>query len=68
MWWIDKKRRRENEMKRNDKWIGNQIGDEGAKRISESLKINTSLTELDLIGDEKKMEREYNERNEEMNR
>ena len=34
-------------------WIGNEIGDEGAKTISESLKINTSLTTLDLGGDEK---------------
>ena len=34
-------------------WIGNQIGYEGAKTISESLKINTSLTELSLGGDEK---------------
>ena len=49
-------------------WIGNGIGDEGAKRISESLKINTSLTKLDLIGDEKKMEREYNEKKWKMNR
>ena len=40
----------------------NKIGDEGAQAISESLKINTSLTKLDLIGDEKKMEREYNEK------
>ena len=40
-------------MKRNEKWIGNYIGDEGAKRISESLKINTSLTKLNLRGDEK---------------
>ena len=40
-------------MKRNEKWIDNQIGDEGAKRISESLKINTSLTELNLESDEK---------------
>ena len=38
---------------RNDKWIDNQIGDEGAKTISESLKINTSLTSLNLGGDEK---------------
>ena len=37
----------------NDKWIGNEIGDEGAKAISESLKINTSLTSLDLRCDEK---------------
>ena len=41
------------EMKRNDKWIGNGIGDEGAKAISESLKINTSLTSLNLYSDEK---------------
>ena len=34
-------------------WIVNQIGFEGAKTISESLKINTSLTELYLGGDEK---------------
>ena len=40
-------------MKRNEKWIDNDIGDEGAKAISESLKINTSLTKLDLGSDEK---------------
>ena len=40
-------------MKRNNKWKVNQMGDEGAKTISESLKINTSLTELNLEGDEK---------------
>ena len=39
-------------MKRKVKWIGNKIG-KGAKRISESLKINTSLTTLDLERDEK---------------
>ena len=38
-----------NELK---EWIGNEIGDEGAKAISESLKINTSLTSLHLYGDE----------------
>ena len=51
------------------KWIVNEIGDEGAKAISESLKINTSLTELNLYGDEKirkckrekKMKRNENE-------
>ena len=31
----------------------NGIGTEGAKAISESLKINTSLTYLNLSGDEK---------------
>ena len=34
-------------------WIDNQIGDEGTKTISESMKINTSLTILDLGSDEK---------------
>ena len=32
---------------------GNNIGDEGAKMISESLKINTTLTKLDLDGEER---------------
>ena len=31
----------------------NNIGDEGARMISESLKTNTTLTELNLEGDEK---------------
>ena len=52
---------RKNEINRNNKmiiwiiwiiWTGNNIGDEGAKMISESLKINTTLTYLDLRGDE----------------
>ena len=34
------------------KWTDNDIGDSGAKMISESLKINTTLTYLDLWGDE----------------
>ena len=33
-------------------WTDNKIGDEGARMISEALKINTTLTELDLSGDE----------------
>ena len=32
------------------KWTGNSIGDEGASKISESLKINTTLTQLNLSG------------------
>ena len=59
------------EMKRNDKWIVNRIGYEGAKAISESLKINTSLTELSLGGDEKirnENERIEIKRNEKMKR
>ena len=55
MWWKDKKwkEERKEENKNDEQWIGNEIGCEGAKAISESLKINTSLTELDLRGDEK---------------
>ena len=32
-------------------WTDNNIGDEGASKISESLKINTTLTQLYLWGD-----------------
>ena len=31
-------------------WTVNNIGDEGATKISESLKINTTLTQLNLGG------------------
>ena len=34
-------------------WKGNDIGAEGAIAISESLKTNTTLTELDLECDDK---------------
>ena len=33
--------------------IGNKIGDSGARMISEALKTNTTLTQLDLSSDEK---------------
>ena len=49
-------------------WIDNGIGTEVAKTIGESLKINTSLTSLNLECDEKirneKERRKGNERNE----
>ena len=32
----------------NGKWTDNNIGTEGAKTISESLMINTTLTQLNL--------------------
>ena len=48
------------------KWIDNGIGTEGVKTISESLKINTSLTDLNLGSDEKiwneKEKMKWNER------
>ena len=34
-------------------WTDNNIGESGARMISESLKNNTTLTKLDLWGDEK---------------
>ena len=34
------------------KWTANKIGDEGAKKISESLMINTTLTKLNLNSDD----------------
>ena len=41
-------------MNRNEanEWIGNNIGAEGAGMISEALKCNSSLTELDLSCDD----------------
>ena len=33
-------------------WTGDDIGDSGARMISESLKTNTTLTTLYLEGDE----------------
>ena len=40
---------------KNDKneIIGNKIGDEGARMISEGLKSNSTLTYLNLYSDEK---------------
>ena len=52
-------------------WIGNKIGDEGAKAIGEALMINTSLTSLNLASDEKiwnENERKEKNESEEMNR
>ena len=39
----------ENEM---NKWTDNGIGAEGASRISEALNVNTTLTVLEMSGDE----------------
>ena len=47
------KNEKEKEMKMKwSKWTGNEIGDEGASKISESLKVNTTLTKLGLSCDE----------------
>ena len=55
MWWKDNAIKWD-EWNDNEQWIGNEIGGEGAKAISESLKINTSLTELNLGRDETTMQ------------
>ena len=52
MWWIRIKTKREGNENEKNKWTGNEIGDEGASKISESLKVNTTLTELNLSCDE----------------
>ena len=36
----------------NEKWTDNNIRDEGAAKISESLMTNTTLTYLNLDGDD----------------
>ena len=50
---IENEKERREWKRRKRKWIDNRIGDKGAKAISESLKINSSLTTLLLGGDEK---------------
>ena len=41
---------------------GNGIGIEGAKSMSEALKSNTTLTSLNLCGEEEEREREREKR------
>ena len=49
-WNVEKKWK--SKYKTMKKWPDNNIGDEGAVRISESLMINTTLTELYLFCDD----------------
>ena len=42
--------------------IDNGIGKEGAEMISRALKINTTLTELDLSGGKERLINELNEK------
>ena len=44
---------------------GNRIGNEGAKAMSEMMKVNSTLTELNLDGEEERKEREEKEKKEE---
>ena len=39
-------------MNNKNEWIGNKIGAEGARMMSESLKTNSTLTNLNLSSDE----------------
>ena len=48
------------------KWTGTDIGAEGAAKISESLMTNTTLTTLDLYGDDNINESKRNKINNEM--
>ena len=41
-------------------WTDNDIGAEGATQISETLKTNTTLTSLDLLGDDKDNNKQVN--------
>ena len=43
----------------------NGIGDEGAKAMSEMMKVNSTLTTLNLRGEEERKEREEKEKKEE---
>ena len=43
----------------------NEIGDEGAKAMSEMMKVNSTLTTLNLGGEEERKEREEKEKKEE---
>ena len=44
---------------------GNGIGDEGAKAMSEMMKVNSTLTELNLECEKERKEREEKEKKEE---
>ena len=43
----------------NEILIGNEIGDKGIKMISEVLKTNSTLTELNLSSDKRKKKDKY---------
>ncbi len=48
----NKKWKREGNENEMNKWTDNGIGAEGDSKISESLKVNTTLTKLHLNSDE----------------
>ena len=58
-----KKEKREEKEKKEERMTGNRIGVEGAKAMSSMLKVNTTLTTLNLEGEEeRKRERREKER------
>ena len=46
---------------------GNGIGDEGAKAMSSMMKVNSTLTSLNLGGEEERKEREEKEKERRVN-
>ena len=42
---------------KEERMTGNGIGDEGAKAMSEMLKVNTTLTTLNLGGEEERKDK-----------
>ena len=51
-------RKKEREEREKERLTENKIGDEGAKAMSEMLKVNSTLTTLDLGGEEERKEKE----------
>ena len=49
-----KKEKREEKEKKEERMTGNEIGAEGAKAMSEMLKVNTTLASLDLGSEEER--------------
>ena len=58
-----KKEKRKEKEKKEERMTDNEIGDEGAKALSEMLKVNTTLKRLNLSCEkERKKERKKEER------
>ena len=61
---VRKKEKREEKEKEELK-TGNDIGDEGAKSMSEMLKVNSALTTLNLWSEEERKEKRKKKKGEE---
>ena len=62
-----KKEKREEKEREEERMTGNRIGAVGAYAMSEMLKVNNTLTELYLGGEEERKEREEKEKERRMN-